>query len=187
MDATCAIQASIHVFSLVRKYVSRILGTYQNYFRDLFIHSGCLLCGIAALTENYIFITIKYAQKHGSHDACCQNLAYSNCSHQKWNRKRLTVSIFQHPRNHQSIQYYRRNRCQIFALTPKHPCQICSHQSGQTSGNHIQHNTATQHVGDQTANKQPRNRSRCKERQYCQCLSHTSLDRTITDRLKYQT
>ena len=34
MDATCAIQASIHVFSLVRKYVSRILGTYQNFFRD---------------------------------------------------------------------------------------------------------------------------------------------------------
>ena len=31
MDATCAIQASIHVFSLVRKYVSRILGTYQAY------------------------------------------------------------------------------------------------------------------------------------------------------------
>ena len=30
MDATCAIQASIHVFSLVRKYVSRILGTYQR-------------------------------------------------------------------------------------------------------------------------------------------------------------
>ena len=33
MDATCAIQASIHVFSLVRKYVSRILGTYQVPFR----------------------------------------------------------------------------------------------------------------------------------------------------------
>ena len=30
MDATCAIQASIHVFSLVRKYVSRILGTYHK-------------------------------------------------------------------------------------------------------------------------------------------------------------
>ena len=30
MDATRAIQDSIHVFSLVRKYVSRILGTYQN-------------------------------------------------------------------------------------------------------------------------------------------------------------
>lgn len=30
MDATCAIQASIHVFSLVRKYVSRILGTYHD-------------------------------------------------------------------------------------------------------------------------------------------------------------
>jgi hypothetical protein len=30
MDATCAIQDSIHVFSLVRKYVSRILGTYHG-------------------------------------------------------------------------------------------------------------------------------------------------------------
>ena len=34
MDATCAIQASIHVFSLVRKYVSRILGTYQIHGRN---------------------------------------------------------------------------------------------------------------------------------------------------------
>ena len=31
MDATCAIQASIHVFSLVHKYVSRILGTYHRF------------------------------------------------------------------------------------------------------------------------------------------------------------
>ena len=30
MDATCAIQDSIHMFSLVRKYVSRILGTYHR-------------------------------------------------------------------------------------------------------------------------------------------------------------
>ena len=30
MDATCTIQDSIHVFNLVHKYVSRILGTYQN-------------------------------------------------------------------------------------------------------------------------------------------------------------
>ena len=30
MDAACTIQDSIHVFSLVRKYVSRILGTYQT-------------------------------------------------------------------------------------------------------------------------------------------------------------
>mgnify|MGYP000888817646 CR=1 FL=1 len=37
MDATCAIQASIHVFSLVRKYVSRILGTYQRYTPGVFI------------------------------------------------------------------------------------------------------------------------------------------------------
>ena len=31
MDATCTIQDSIHVFNLVHKYVSRILGTYQYY------------------------------------------------------------------------------------------------------------------------------------------------------------
>ena len=31
MDAACTIQDSIHVFSLVRKYVSRILGTYQCF------------------------------------------------------------------------------------------------------------------------------------------------------------
>ena len=30
MDATCTIQDSIHVFNLVHKYVSRILGTYHN-------------------------------------------------------------------------------------------------------------------------------------------------------------
>ena len=32
MDATCTIQDSIHVFNLVHKYVSRILGTYHTYF-----------------------------------------------------------------------------------------------------------------------------------------------------------
>ena len=31
MDATCTIQDSIHVFNLVHKYVSRILGTYHSY------------------------------------------------------------------------------------------------------------------------------------------------------------
>ena len=30
MDATCTIQDSIHVFNLVHKYVSRILGTYHK-------------------------------------------------------------------------------------------------------------------------------------------------------------
>ena len=29
MDASCTIQYSIHVFSLVHKYVSSFLGTYQ--------------------------------------------------------------------------------------------------------------------------------------------------------------
>ena len=29
MDDSCSVQEVIHVFSLVHKYVSRILGTYQ--------------------------------------------------------------------------------------------------------------------------------------------------------------
>ena len=40
MDAACTIQDSIHVFSLVRKYVSRILGTY--HLRRVFSHTRCL-------------------------------------------------------------------------------------------------------------------------------------------------
>ena len=34
MDAACTIQDSIHVFSLVHKYVSRILGTYHLWIRQ---------------------------------------------------------------------------------------------------------------------------------------------------------
>ena len=41
MDATCAIQASIHVFSLVRKYVSRILGTYQRISGVFLLYKKC--------------------------------------------------------------------------------------------------------------------------------------------------
>lgn len=38
MDAACTIQDSIHVFSLVHKYVSRILGTYHWFGRGGFIY-----------------------------------------------------------------------------------------------------------------------------------------------------
>lgn len=52
MDATRAIQDSIHVFSLVRKYVSRILGTYHFVpaflvcmnFHDTHFNIGDLPC-----------------------------------------------------------------------------------------------------------------------------------------------
>ena len=43
MDATCAIQASIHVFSLVRKYVSRILGTYHLRSSGIFVYDFIFL------------------------------------------------------------------------------------------------------------------------------------------------
>lgn len=38
MDTTCTIQDSIHVFSLVHKYVSRILGTYQDELMSFFVY-----------------------------------------------------------------------------------------------------------------------------------------------------
>ena len=49
MDATCTIQDSIHVFNLVHKYVSRILGTYQNrvagfYYRCKILEALIKLC-----------------------------------------------------------------------------------------------------------------------------------------------
>ena len=39
MDATCTIQDSIHVFNLVHKYVSRILGTY-HLCRGVYVFIG---------------------------------------------------------------------------------------------------------------------------------------------------
>ena len=42
MDATRAIQDSIHVFSLVRKYVSRILGTYHFHQLPIFRNDSSL-------------------------------------------------------------------------------------------------------------------------------------------------
>lgn len=50
MDAACTIQDSIHVFSLVRKYVSRILGTY-HFFMGAFLDNsmgGAILFSMVA-------------------------------------------------------------------------------------------------------------------------------------------
>ena len=54
MDATCAIQDSIHVFSLVRKYVSRILGTYHNP-RAFLLLQGRMTCTTPLLHCSYKF------------------------------------------------------------------------------------------------------------------------------------
>ena len=61
MDATCAIQESIHVFSLVRKYVSRILGTYQfrlsvnlvNYIADILLRINFINLNVIILFYSY--------------------------------------------------------------------------------------------------------------------------------------
>ena len=54
MDAACTIQDSIHVFSLVHKYVSRILGTY--HFPKAFCLSSYLdICSSCLMI---IFLTI---------------------------------------------------------------------------------------------------------------------------------
>ncbi len=56
MDATCTIQDSIHVFSLVHKYVSRILGTYQNYPGSIFMSNE-----IVARTASY---SVRLGKRH---------------------------------------------------------------------------------------------------------------------------
>ena len=58
MDAACTIQDSIHVFSLVRKYVSRILGTYQNY--------NCTK-GINIISGGYFYVKIYYGVRRRNH------------------------------------------------------------------------------------------------------------------------
>ncbi len=57
MDATCTIQDSIHVFSLIHKYVSRILGTYQKpvgvFIRNLDIKMKAKVVANLHLLEEY--------------------------------------------------------------------------------------------------------------------------------------
>ena len=63
MDATCKIQDSILVFSLVRKYVSRILGTY---------HVSKTI-SITILFNSYIWIFLQKSSKIKAfrlHSAC---------------------------------------------------------------------------------------------------------------------
>ena len=63
MDATCAIQASIHVFSLVRKYVSRILGTY--HIDSSGILPGAVFSDILKIPEEFpksVFLRKKYGK-----------------------------------------------------------------------------------------------------------------------------
>ena len=52
MDATCKIQDSILVFSLVRKYVSRILGTYHFSKYHIILSIILLFAGIHLLTDD---------------------------------------------------------------------------------------------------------------------------------------
>ena len=49
MDATCKIQGSIHVFRLVHKYVSRILGTYQRRSASVFFLQSALEISLLVL------------------------------------------------------------------------------------------------------------------------------------------
>ena len=65
MDATCTIQDSIHVFSLVHKYVSRILGTYQNgwcffyAWRNLFFLCPFLRKEVSTVANRIMGITVE--------------------------------------------------------------------------------------------------------------------------------
>ena len=57
MDAACTIQDSIHVFSLVRKYVSRILGTYHRRIHPI---GAFCLCGKLAKRVSHSLLLILF-------------------------------------------------------------------------------------------------------------------------------
>ena len=66
MDAACTIQDSIHVFSLVRKYVSRILGTYQKLDKGVLFLNICNSCrGIAEGKRSILETTKSDKMNHG--------------------------------------------------------------------------------------------------------------------------
>ena len=71
MDAACTIQDSIHVFSLVRKYVSRILGTYQYSDHEY------------ELTNHHVYSTASYSIAACSVLRCTGGFCYSPHSKQK--------------------------------------------------------------------------------------------------------
>lgn len=59
MDAACTIQDSIHVFSLVHKYVSRILGTYQGTSGDFVkVHKNIINILLNIPDRQHIFFLI---------------------------------------------------------------------------------------------------------------------------------
>ena len=58
MDASCTIQDGIHVFSLVHKYVSSILGTYQCSGRGSFLQVN-MLYSFAFHGKRYVITLLK--------------------------------------------------------------------------------------------------------------------------------
>ena len=59
MDASCTIQDSIHVFSLVHKYVSSILGTYHSFgafFYSPFLFITSIVC--KACDTRFLFLSL---------------------------------------------------------------------------------------------------------------------------------
>ena len=63
MDATSTIQDSIHVFNLVHKYVSRILGTYQIVSGVFLFYSNNMLRFLYMIEKIYDKIDINSEHK----------------------------------------------------------------------------------------------------------------------------
>ena len=57
MDAACTIQDSIHVFSLVHKYVSRILGTYQIVSFSIFVARKRFIVEYDIFSHSIVIVT----------------------------------------------------------------------------------------------------------------------------------
>ena len=67
MDATCTIQDSIHVFNLVHKYVSRILGTYHTSAKHkaaIIIITFLFIAGLLIQSPYRTTCSVDFAQRY---------------------------------------------------------------------------------------------------------------------------
>ena len=80
MDAACTIQDSIHVFSLVRKYVSRILGTYHRRWGFYLFYIPVYATGFPHLVQNLFPATS--GAPHLLHTGCTGCCGCTGCP---WN------------------------------------------------------------------------------------------------------
>ena len=125
MDATCTIQDSIHVFNLVHKYVSRILGTY-HLCRGVYVFFGRVEPIIRSGMYHIIHAEMLSRLFMGFSAGCFSlsrplysvNLSWTNSARKTTSRGTIPHIIPNYPRAHYNagtLYYFRKFRfCGFF-------------------------------------------------------------------------